>query len=300
MPNYNHADCISVALDAILSQSFKPLEVIVIDDASTDESLSILQQYEEKFPEVKVYRHSTNLGPVAAVNWGIKIAQGEYLAFCSADDRVLPDFFLKTMTILQQYPKLGLCCSDPCFFLDQDFQNIEIHSLNISKQPLVFSSEEVIGAFRRTSFYISTPSSIYRREVVIKEGGYLQELKMLSDWFLNCKIALFHGAAYIPEPLASQRNRSDKSSYSAKLYAKKQERNRVYIRILEEINSPRELEKMFTKSLLFYQLGRGALAAVFAKPKYWKWIPLFCVKKALRMMRKAFNLPEPLPVKGSF
>ena len=92
MSNYNHSHYIQEALQAILSQSFSPLEVIVIDDGSTDNSVQIIERIAKKNPTVKFYRNVENEGVWHSSNKGAKIATGEYIYFCAADDRVCPGF----------------------------------------------------------------------------------------------------------------------------------------------------------------------------------------------------------------
>ena len=86
LPNYNHSDLLETACNAIFSQSIAPLEVIIIDDASTDKSLEIIKSLQKRYPLIKIIQNKKNLGPVRTINKGIKEAQGTYLAFCSADE----------------------------------------------------------------------------------------------------------------------------------------------------------------------------------------------------------------------
>ena len=79
MCNYNHGHFIQEALQAILNQSFSPLEVIVIDDGSTDNSVHVIESIAEKNPSVKFYRNVKNEGVWYSSNRGAKIATGEYI-----------------------------------------------------------------------------------------------------------------------------------------------------------------------------------------------------------------------------
>ena len=89
IPVYNAEKYISQALDSVLSQSLKDIEVICVDDGSTDKSLEILRQYEGNDTRVKVITQKNQHAGVAR-NKGIEIATGEYLHFLDADDCVLP------------------------------------------------------------------------------------------------------------------------------------------------------------------------------------------------------------------
>ena len=105
LANYNHARYLPRALDAILSQSVRPREVIVIDDASTrDNSLEVLDGYARRDPIVRVVRNETNLGVVATYNKVVGFASGEYLFLAAADDYVLPGFLEKCARLCSLRP----------------------------------------------------------------------------------------------------------------------------------------------------------------------------------------------------
>ena len=98
IPVYNAYDYLRPAIDSILDQTLTELEVICIDDGSTDNSLEILKEYQERDPRVRIVTE-TNAGPGIARNNGIKRARGEYLAFLDADDFYEPTFLEELYTV---------------------------------------------------------------------------------------------------------------------------------------------------------------------------------------------------------
>src|SRR5437588_13065345 len=86
IPTYNYGQYIDAAIQSALAQSLPPDEIIVVDDGSTDDTESIVSRFNGK---VKLVRQH-NLGPSAARNAGAALAQGDYVAFCDADDMCLP------------------------------------------------------------------------------------------------------------------------------------------------------------------------------------------------------------------
>src|SRR6185295_14666668 len=103
IPNYNHGRFISDNLDAILGQSHPPDEVIVIDDGSTDNSMSVIKQYAAQDTRVKVFQNERNMGVVFTLNRALSLASGDYCYGSAADDRVRPGFFEKAMRLLTMY-----------------------------------------------------------------------------------------------------------------------------------------------------------------------------------------------------
>jgi glycosyltransferase involved in cell wall biosynthesis len=77
--NYNHAHFLTECLDAVFSQSARPKEVIVIDDASTDHSIELIQNYQKKHSELILLQNPTNQGPVKAMNTALAYATNKYV-----------------------------------------------------------------------------------------------------------------------------------------------------------------------------------------------------------------------------
>lgn len=94
IPVYNVEDYIKTCLDSILAQTLKDIEIICINDGSTDNSLNILQEYSSTDSRIKIITKE-NGGQATARNFGIKEAQGEYVAFVDSDDFIEPDMFEK-------------------------------------------------------------------------------------------------------------------------------------------------------------------------------------------------------------
>src|SRR5882762_8012778 len=105
VPNYNHAQYLPVCLPAILNQSVPALEVIVVDDASTDNSVEVLKAFAQKYSSLRFYRNDQNRGVNYNLNFGLSVAKGDFVFFPGADDEVMPGLFEKSLTLLQQYPK---------------------------------------------------------------------------------------------------------------------------------------------------------------------------------------------------
>ena len=93
VPVYNSEREVRDCLDSLVEQTEKDIEIIVIDDASTDNSPEIEAEYQKKYPNVKVYRNERNLGQSETRNRGIELAEGDYIAFLDSDDYVNPGMY---------------------------------------------------------------------------------------------------------------------------------------------------------------------------------------------------------------
>lgn len=101
VPVYNVQDHLELCLDSIINQSFKNREIIIIDDASTDNSASIIHKYEKCFPEISAYYMTKNIGVGEIRNLGIDYANGSYIGFVDADDWIDIDFYHKLMSCIK-------------------------------------------------------------------------------------------------------------------------------------------------------------------------------------------------------
>ena len=88
IPHYNHGHFINEQIEAIVNQTYKCHEIIIIDDKSTDNSVEIINKTIDKYPFIKLIQNKKNIGPLNIMNLGLDIASGDYVQFPSADDRI--------------------------------------------------------------------------------------------------------------------------------------------------------------------------------------------------------------------
>lgn len=138
-PNFNHARYLPDQLESMLKQSYRPDEIIIIDDASTDDSVNIIEDFMRKEPRIKLIRNERNMGVVWNINYLIKIASSDYIYLSAADDKVMPGFFEKSMSLLQQFPSAGLC-SALGNLIDQDGEDMGLRALPVISKTACFLS----------------------------------------------------------------------------------------------------------------------------------------------------------------
>ena len=203
MPNYNHAGYLPGALQAILGQSYRPAEIIVLDDCSTDQSVDIVEGFARKDPLVRLVRNERNMGVNYSVSRLVEMASGDYVCSTAADDRLLPGFLEKSMRLLARHPRAGLCSTmskvvDAATERETNVMPLE----NVSAREGYVSPEEALSWFRRRESWIMGNTCVYRRAALVEAGGFIPELHAFADGFIQMVLALKHGACFIPEPLA--------------------------------------------------------------------------------------------------
>jgi glycosyltransferase involved in cell wall biosynthesis len=212
VPNYNHARYLESALRAHLGQSLPPLEVIVVDDASTDESVAIVERLAMEDPRLRLIRLARNGGVNAAMNRGLSEARGDCVCFSAADDLVTREFAARSLETLARYPVAAFCFSDPAELVG-DMGRVQPLPLYLSDRPCLLPPDEIERLLKSRFFAFPGQSVLYRRAALVALGGFVEDLYWSADWFTNCVLAFRHGACYVPEVLVFFRVSS--SSYSA-------------------------------------------------------------------------------------
>ena len=287
MPNYNHAHYIGEALQAILSQSFRPTEVIVVDDGSTDDSVAVIEQFAKHDPIVRLVRNDRNRGVVFSENRGLDIALGDYVYGASADDRVLPGFFEKSMSLLARYPQAGLCCSDMVSFDDRTGVVYEVR-FHLSDEPCYFSPDELVELARRMSYApIDSNTCIVKRSALVSAGGFMTELRWSADWFAMRVIGFRHGICYVPEILAARRILQN--SFSASGRRQPQARREIVENALRLLKTPAysDVFPLFKESTVLGNFhSEDIVRVILSNPQHWNhflpvvflpavWLPLW-------------------------
>lgn len=111
VPSYNQGRFIGQTLDSILAQDYRPLEVIVVDGASTDETVDVLKTYSQRHPELR-WISEPDRGVADAVNKGLAMARGTYAGIQSSDDLYRPGAIGEAAALLDTHDNVGLVCAD--------------------------------------------------------------------------------------------------------------------------------------------------------------------------------------------
>jgi glycosyltransferase involved in cell wall biosynthesis len=110
LPVYNGEDFLREAIESILAQTFTDFELIISDNASTDSSPEICQEYAAKDHRIRYHRNESNIGGATNINQTIHLSQGEFFKFAAHDDLCAPEFIEKCVEVLDREPDVVLCC----------------------------------------------------------------------------------------------------------------------------------------------------------------------------------------------
>jgi glycosyltransferase involved in cell wall biosynthesis len=170
IPNFNHARYLGDAIRSALAQTHGAIEVIVVDDGSTDDSRSVAAEFGDRIR----YIYQRNAGLSAARNTGVQAAQGDYIALLDADDLVEPDYALRLLEALAATPGAdGAYCGFR--FVDQDGQ-----PLSRVEQRLT-PPEELYGALLNGNYWVPE-SLLAHRSLYLAMGEFDTDLRACEDW----------------------------------------------------------------------------------------------------------------------
>lgn len=156
LPVYNADEYIGHSIDSLLNQTFEDFEIVAINDGSTDQSASVLQQYKD--PRLKIFHNSENLGLISTLNKGIELARGKYIARIDADDCALSHRLETQVRLLEKDPGTVLVFSARTA-IDNDGNKVSTHNL-------VVSGDELIRWKLLTGNFITHSSVIFRAEAI--------------------------------------------------------------------------------------------------------------------------------------
>lgn len=202
IPSYNMGRFIRATLDSILAQDYRPLEIVVMDGASKDDTVAVLRSYGD-CPELS-WVSEPDRGIVEAVNKGFARARGDVLAIQSADDCYLPGALARVVREFQSAPALGLVYGDT---VKVDEAGREILKYRIGP----FSLENLF--LMKT--WIPQPSAFFRRELLEAVGGWDERIPYAPDTDLWIRMAYRTEVRKIDEYLSQRRMHGDQRDTQA-------------------------------------------------------------------------------------
>jgi len=197
MPVHNAERYLRDAIDSVLGQTLGDFEFIVVNDGSTDDTAAILDEYSRRDTRFRIHT-GPNQGVAAALNTGLAMARGEFIARMDGDDRCHPQRFEKQAQYLREHPNCVLVGSR-CMLIDPGGFPI------CEKHDIVFGHDEIESALLRVSWAIVHPAVMMRADALRKIGGYDPALRANEDHDLFLRMAEVGKLENLPEVLFQYR-----------------------------------------------------------------------------------------------
>lgn len=211
IPLYNGEIYIRRAIEAVLSQTYKDFEIIVVDDGSSDGSSEIVKNL-SRFDQRIHYFHQKNEGIVGALNRGLALSSGKYIAFCDQDDWWLPEKLRVQVEFLDKHDSIDLIYAD-CFMFENDLikENTFARSRNLE---FCRSNDGDCCMQMFWKNFIPAPLTVLMRKTVFQKIGNFDKRFSFAYDYHYWLFALYGGIRidYIKQPLAVWRDRPEDPS----------------------------------------------------------------------------------------
>lgn len=203
MPNYNHGKWLPRSVGAIVAQAVSSLEIVLIDDGSTDNSLKVIADLCRRHDCIRLIQHDTNLGPHAAVRSGIAAARGEFLLLAAADDFILPGLLVRAEAALRAHPDAAFFCSEVAL--------VNRTGRLVGFRPIVppramsgyMSPAEMRREIQYSDNWFVGPSVVYRHTRIAEIGYFDESLGTLCDGLATRLLGFRHGFYFDVSVLAA-------------------------------------------------------------------------------------------------
>jgi len=204
IPTYNRAATVRGAITSVLQQSWTNIEVIVVDDCSSDDTVATVQNMQD--PRIKLIARDTNGGPSVARNQGIAEAKGDWVAFQDSDDEWLPQKLeLQMARIAQMGPS---CVAAYCGMVVEGAverpEGARTYVRYVPPSSAKVTEGDLKDVLLSTSI-VSTQMLVAQRDVLLKIGCFDEKLHALEDWDLSIRLAEQGSFAFVDRILVIQR-----------------------------------------------------------------------------------------------
>lgn len=267
IPSYNRADLLPRAIDSILSQSVPSMEIVIVDDASDDDTSLVLNKIKKSFPEVniKVILHEKNKGEAAARNSGIKNTSGKYIAFLDADDEWLPGKLRKQLDFIKKTGSDAVGCE---YYQVSDMEYASAKVVKIKSDIIEPKSllTEGCGTCLGSAFLLT-------RESVLKTGFFDETLKLYVDMDWLYRYSGRYKVSILHDPLiyyhkAPMRN-GDSILYAYKAYLSKHHDEFKKLTFLEKAKTLSNFNYHVSIAYYYHGVFRAALKYNFISIFSW-------------------------------
>jgi len=205
LPTYNRAKLLGTAMESVLGQSFGDLELLVVDDGSEDDTEALVRGYQEADERVH-YLRGEHRGISAALNAGIRVAQGKYVARMDSDDQWLPELLETEVAILEARPEIGLV-----------YALAQWANADMVPQPnrILGVAPHFPNDALRSMLWINLTCSItqlLRRECFDLVGLFDESLVTSMEWEMQLRVAFHYQIVFVDRVLALVRDHDQRTT----------------------------------------------------------------------------------------
>ncbi len=164
-PNFNYSQFISQTIESVLNQDYPLIEHIIVDDQSTDDSVSIIKEFSRLYPDKVILHEQKHSGQTTAINMGLKMSSGDIIGWINSDDYYCSNVFSKIMSIFEKHPTVDII-----------FGNVNVVDINGN---FVYKIRHLPFDYNMAVFFgfanMITSNAVFWRKTRMESVGYLKE-----------------------------------------------------------------------------------------------------------------------------
>ncbi|MBI4342984.1 MAG: glycosyltransferase [Candidatus Omnitrophica bacterium] len=199
VPTYNRAGYLRQCLDSILAQTVDAFELLVLDNASTDDTPEVVRHLAD--PRVRCVRHPENLGQIPNVNRGLELARGEFVCVCHDDDVWAPRFLERQLEVMRRHPSVALSHTAVWLCTEEGVAR-GVH--RVSARDYLLNGREAFLRYLAFGHDVVFSTTMVRR-ACYQQAGPFDARYLCADFDMWLRLSLQGDVAYVAKPLAGYR-----------------------------------------------------------------------------------------------
>lgn len=261
IPNYNYAKFIEETIESVLSQTYGNFEILIAENASTDNSLEVISRYKD--PRIKILRNEVNVPLYQNISKCVSHAAGEIITILHSDDFYEPEFLAEVVKAYSQYSDKKVFVTAVENFHDKQNAKLNFFPFNL---PGVRSSREVLTRLACFNNIGNGVNVAFHRDILNSNQLFAQDYRFSADYELWFRLAKHYDFVYIPKVLAHYRIHTSNLSHVA---SKNADMFREGIVIAQKyLNNPEYFNNIYKEKLLELNKKFQILKAFYLGGKY--------------------------------
>lgn len=236
--HFNDSEYLEQALAGVFEQEEPPDQVIVVDDGSDPSERAAFDVALARYPQAEVVRHRENRGALAAGESGLALANGDYVAWWSVDDRVDPEIVVVARNAARRFPGVGVIAPEARVVVETPDGEKPLYEHTFGTDPAgTFVTGDQFASLNGHRYvWLSSSGAFVRRDVLLSELGWREEFGLFADWIALYSAALQWGAVLVGRQMSTIVRRED--SAGAVFRADKHGRIHALRAILHALRNP--------------------------------------------------------------
>lgn len=230
IPTYNAAEFLDTAIQSVLNQTYQNFDLVVLNDASSDHTQTVLDKY-RGHQKIRLIDNESNLGMSRNWNKGISLLRNEYIAKLDADDYYHPEFLASVVPVLDENATVGLVFTASSWISSRSWDVVPYTESWIAPGKIFLRN-------LNKQFTLHSPTILVRRECYSRLGGFVESMRIHADWEMWTRISTNYDIAYVCRLLAYFRRHSGNCTAASHRDTRTPDDFKIWLKLLDDRKLP--------------------------------------------------------------